>query len=129
MNKLVIFFLLTILITVSCEQAKKEKEEVEKTATTVMTLPARTKVKVDLINIRKAIQFYQAKHGNWPSSIKELKLDLYYPDDDWFLRHDWQKKPRKKDYRDQYISDGNHPLLCFDRCKEGRDLTDCRACP
>ncbi len=81
MNKLVIFFLLTILITVFCEQAKKEKEEVEKTATTVMTLPARTKVKVDLINIRKAIQFYQAKHGSWPSSIKELKLDLYYPDE------------------------------------------------
>jgi hypothetical protein len=60
----------------------KAREELEEAVEPVMVLPERTKVKVDLLALRKAVQFYHVDHdGNYPSNLKELKLDLHYPDE------------------------------------------------
>jgi hypothetical protein len=60
----------------------KAREELEETVEPLMVLPERTKVRVDLLTIRKAVEFYQVDHdGKYPSNLKELKLDLHYPDE------------------------------------------------
>ena len=81
MKSYVLFLSLLLLngIPMGCSKAR---EELEETVEPVMVIPERTKVKVDLISIRQAIEFYKIDHeGNPPQSLKELKLTLYYPDE------------------------------------------------
>ena len=58
----------------------KAREELEETIEPLMALPERTKVRVDLLTTRKAIEFYKVDNdGELPENLKELQLDLYYP--------------------------------------------------
>lgn len=80
-NFILLYLLSSSLLSSSgilgCSKARKELEE---TVEPIMALPEKTRVKVDLLNIRRAIEFYKAdKEGKIPGSLEELKLNLHYP--------------------------------------------------
>ncbi len=76
---LLVFFLGLTSGPLGCSKAR---EELEEAVEPLMKLPEKTRVKVDLINARRSLEFYKVDHeGKYPSSLKELQLDLHYPDE------------------------------------------------
>ena len=82
-NLLLTFLLVSFLgLTSGSLGCSKAREELEETIEPVMKLPSKTRVKVDLMNIRRALDFYKVdREGKYPNSLKELQLDLHYPDE------------------------------------------------
>lgn len=78
-KRLVLPLTLSLLFSLACQE---EKETIKDYGKTIMTAPERAKVTVDLLKIRPALEIYRIKHdGKYPPSLKELGLDLYYPDE------------------------------------------------
>ncbi|KPJ52664.1 hypothetical protein AMJ39_07265 [candidate division TA06 bacterium DG_24] len=65
-----------------CREAKQEREMVEEALDIMISMPEKTRVVADLAAIRREIELYRVHHnGSYPSSLKDLPLNLHYPDE------------------------------------------------
>lgn len=82
MKKIVIALLVLFLfLALACSKGEKTKEKIAKSAAEKIELPDKLKVTNDLKRIRDAIIIYRTLNETNPSSIEELELELYYPDE------------------------------------------------
>jgi len=73
------------LLPLAC---REEKEVIDKYGQAVLSAPEKARVTVDLSKIRAALEVYRIEHDEeYPPSIKDLNLDLYYP-------HEYTYDPR-----------------------------------
>lgn len=70
---------LLVLVPLACQE---EKETIDKYGRALMAGPEKAKVTVDLSKIRPALEVYRIEHeGKYPLRLKDLKLELHYPDE------------------------------------------------
>jgi len=70
---------LWFLLPLAC---REEKEIIDKYGQAVLSTPEKARVTVDLSKIRTALEAYRIEHDEeYPPNIKDLNLDLYYPDE------------------------------------------------
>ncbi len=82
MKKLLLVLFISFIL-LSC--SKKTKETYTKT---VPNLPKKAKVLSDLIKIRSTINSYKIQHNDsLPNSISDLKLNLYYKTDEYYIEN------------------------------------------
>lgn len=82
MRKIItLFLILSLFLVISCSKGEKTKEKIVRSTAEKMELPDRIKVTLDLKRIREGIIDYSTLHEQNPSSIDDLNLELYYPDD------------------------------------------------
>ena len=60
---------------------RNESETLKKGASDTVKQIDRSKALSDLTQVTGVLHSYYAEHQSYPSSIKELKLNLYYPND------------------------------------------------
>jgi hypothetical protein len=80
-NSALIVMVVLMLASISCRRGDKTKVVIEKSMAEKIELPQKVRVTADLKKIRDAIMAYQLLNEEYPSSIDDLGLDLYYPDD------------------------------------------------
>jgi hypothetical protein len=82
MRKLIFLLLvLSLFFLLSCSKGEKTKEKIIRSTAEKMELPDKVKVTLDLKKIREGIIHYNNLNEQNPSTIEELNLELYYPDD------------------------------------------------
>jgi len=77
--------MLFILLFFGCSKGKEAANEtktiVKGYAKSVLNAPSKAKVVSDLSVLRRTVQEYKLEHSVFPSSLDELHLKLYYPDE------------------------------------------------
>lgn len=83
MKKMIIIILLILFIQFfGCSEGQKTEKKIQKSVAEKMELPEKLKVTKDLKRIRDAIVVYRSMNdGKKPSSLDELDVELYYPDE------------------------------------------------
>jgi hypothetical protein len=76
-----LLLILAMFQILSCSKGEKTKEKIVRSTAEKMELPDKIKVTLDLKRIREGIVNYNTLHEQNPSTIEDLKIDLYYPDD------------------------------------------------
>jgi len=85
MKKYFIILALFILLFSGCSKGKEAASEtktiVKGYAKSVLNAPSRAKIVSDLSTLRRTVQEYKVEHSAFPSSLGELHLKLYYPNE------------------------------------------------
>ena len=85
--------LLSSMFVPSC---KRQKEEITGAAVKVLKSPEKMRVVQDLHLLRRAIEEYRIEHnGNNPSSLKDLGIKLYYPNEYFYHRETGTVRSKK----------------------------------
>ena len=85
MNKILYVFMIFVLLFLGCskgkEAASETKQIVKGYAKSVLNAPSKAKVVSDLSALRQTVQEYRVEHSAFPSSLNDLNVKLYYPNE------------------------------------------------
>jgi len=94
--KIILLLVFVFSIPLACSKGEKTKVKIGKTAAEKIKLPEKLKVTEDLKKIRDAIVVYRNLNDCNPSSLEELNLDLYYPNEYIYDAEKGTVKPTQK---------------------------------